>query len=125
MRRLVNDYVERHPRLDAKTRELTTLGDRLVEKVASLECLARDRLDIDQQAEMLDREHRHRQEAVFVQVVDMVEDRKWMERRLLELERLARAEKPKLIIAGGSAYSRIIDFKAFRTIADAVGAFNA
>ena len=39
-----------------------------------------------------------------------------------EVERLAREHMPKLIIAGGSAYSRIIDFAAFRRIADAVGA---
>ncbi|MGH7528122.1 MAG: serine hydroxymethyltransferase, partial [Gemmatimonadales bacterium] len=32
-------------------------------------------------------------------------------------------EQPRLIIAGGSAYSRIIDFAAFRSIADEVGAF--
>jgi glycine hydroxymethyltransferase len=42
---------------------------------------------------------------------------------LEEVERVARAEKPKLIIAGGSAYPRVIDFKRFREIADAVGAF--
>lgn len=36
---------------------------------------------------------------------------------------LARAEKPKLIIAGGSAYARIWDFEAFRAIADEVGAY--
>jgi glycine hydroxymethyltransferase len=35
---------------------------------------------------------------------------------------LAKKNNPKLIIAGGSAYSRIIDFKKFREIADAVGA---
>jgi len=35
----------------------------------------------------------------------------------------ARREQPKLIIAGGSAYARIIDFAAFRSIADEVGAF--
>ncbi|HUK58813.1 MAG TPA: serine hydroxymethyltransferase [Stellaceae bacterium] len=40
-----------------------------------------------------------------------------------EIERLARAEKPKLIIAGGSAYPRIIDFARFRRIADEVGAY--
>ena len=34
----------------------------------------------------------------------------------------ARREQPKLIIAGGSAYARIIDFPAFRSIADEVGA---
>ena len=35
---------------------------------------------------------------------------------------LAKKHKPKLIIAGGSAYSRIIDFKKFREVADEVGA---
>jgi glycine hydroxymethyltransferase len=40
-----------------------------------------------------------------------------------EIEDLVCRERPKLIIAGGSAYSRIIDFARFRTIADAVGAF--
>jgi glycine hydroxymethyltransferase len=40
-----------------------------------------------------------------------------------ELERLAKQHRPKLIIAGGSAYSRIIDFTRFRQIADEVGAF--
>jgi glycine hydroxymethyltransferase len=39
-----------------------------------------------------------------------------------EVERLAREHKPKLIVAGGSAYPRIIDFAAFRKIADAAGA---
>ena len=38
------------------------------------------------------------------------------------VEQLARQHKPKLIIAGGSAYSRFWDFKRFREIADAVGA---
>src|ERR1700709_842807 len=40
-----------------------------------------------------------------------------------ELERLARAERPKLIIAGGSAYPRFIDFPRIRKVADEVGAF--
>jgi glycine hydroxymethyltransferase len=39
-----------------------------------------------------------------------------------QLESVARAEKPRLIIAGGSAYSRTIDFARFRRVADAVGA---
>ncbi len=39
-----------------------------------------------------------------------------------EVERLAREHHPKLIIAGGSAYSRILDFAEFRRIADTVGA---
>ncbi|MDT7951461.1 MAG: serine hydroxymethyltransferase [Acetobacteraceae bacterium] len=40
-----------------------------------------------------------------------------------ELERLAREHRPKLIIAGGSAYPRVIDFARFRRVADEVGAF--
>lgn len=40
-----------------------------------------------------------------------------------EVEELAEAHKPKLIIAGGSAYSGTIDFKRFREIADSVGAY--
>ena len=39
-----------------------------------------------------------------------------------ELSRLAHEHKPKLIIAGASAYSRVIDFARFRQIADEVGA---
>jgi glycine hydroxymethyltransferase len=40
-----------------------------------------------------------------------------------QLEQLARAEKPKLIIAGGSAYPRFIDFPRIRRVADEVGAY--
>jgi glycine hydroxymethyltransferase len=40
-----------------------------------------------------------------------------------ELEKLAREHKPKVIVAGGSAYPRVIDFKRFREICDAVGAY--
>src|SRR5258708_11708741 len=39
-----------------------------------------------------------------------------------ELARLAEEHNPKMLIAGGSAYPRIIDFKRFREIADSVGA---
>jgi len=39
------------------------------------------------------------------------------------IERLALENKPKLIIAGGSAYSRIIDFKKFREICDKINAY--
>src|SRR3984957_2803856 len=39
------------------------------------------------------------------------------------VERLAQENKPKLVIAGGSAYARHFDFARFRAIADAVGAF--
>ncbi len=40
-----------------------------------------------------------------------------------ELEHLARTEKPRLIIAGGSAYARFIDFARIRKVADEVGAY--
>ena len=40
-----------------------------------------------------------------------------------EVRRIALREKPKMIIAGASAYSRIIDFKKFREICDEVGAY--
>jgi glycine hydroxymethyltransferase len=39
-----------------------------------------------------------------------------------ELARLAQEHRPKMIIAGGSAYPRIIDFQKFRQVADSVGA---
>lgn len=41
---------------------------------------------------------------------------------MAEVERLAEQERPKLIVAGASAYPRIIDFAGFRAIADKVGA---
>ncbi|MFH1782948.1 MAG: serine hydroxymethyltransferase [Candidatus Omnitrophota bacterium] len=40
-----------------------------------------------------------------------------------EIATLAKKHKPKMILAGASAYSRIIDFKRFREIADSVGAY--
>lgn len=40
-----------------------------------------------------------------------------------EVQKLAEQHKPKMIIAGASAYSRVIDFKKFREIADSVGAY--
>ncbi|MCH4564958.1 serine hydroxymethyltransferase [Halomonas sp. EGI 63088] len=40
-----------------------------------------------------------------------------------EVERLAREHRPKMIIAGFSAYSRVVDWRRFRTIADEVGAW--
>ena len=40
-----------------------------------------------------------------------------------ELARIARESKPRLIIAGASAYSRVLDFQKFRAVADEVGAF--
>ena len=40
-----------------------------------------------------------------------------------EVERLAREHKPKMIVAGFSAYSRVLDWNRFRAIADSVGAY--
>jgi glycine hydroxymethyltransferase len=40
-----------------------------------------------------------------------------------EVERLAKEHKPKMIIAGFSAYSRVMDWQRFRNIADSVGAY--
>ena len=40
-----------------------------------------------------------------------------------QVERLAREHRPKMIVAGFSAYSRVIDWQRFRAIADAVGAW--
>lgn len=40
-----------------------------------------------------------------------------------EVLRIAKEQKPKLIVAGASAYARTIDFKRFREIADEVGAY--
>lgn len=40
-----------------------------------------------------------------------------------KVRQIAKQEQPKLIVAGASAYSRFIDFKAFREIADEVGAY--
>ena len=40
-----------------------------------------------------------------------------------EVERLAREHQPKMIVAGFSAYSRVVDWQRFREIADAVGAY--
>ena len=42
---------------------------------------------------------------------------------MAEVERLAKEHRPKVIIAGGSAYPRVIDFRRFREICDEVGAY--
>jgi glycine hydroxymethyltransferase len=42
---------------------------------------------------------------------------------MTEVHKLAKEHRPKVIIAGGSAYPRIIDFRRFREIADEVGAY--
>ena len=40
-----------------------------------------------------------------------------------QVEALAKEHKPRMIVAGFSAYSRIVDWQRFRDIADSVGAF--
>jgi len=58
----------------------------------------------------------------FFTVVPYGVDRKTEQIDYDELEALARTHKPKLILAGYSAYPRVLDFSRFRAIADAVGA---
>ncbi len=50
-------------------------------------------------------------------------DKKTEQLNYTEIEKLAKEIKPKLIVCGASAYSREIDFKRFREIADKVGAY--
>jgi len=56
-------------------------------------------------------------------VVSYKVDAKTEEIDYQEIERLALEHKPQMIVAGYSAYSRILDFKRFREIADKVGAY--
>ena len=58
----------------------------------------------------------------FYKIVPYGVDRETEQIDYEEVERLARAHRPKLILAGYSAYSRVLDFARFRAIADAVGA---
>lgn len=57
----------------------------------------------------------------FNSILYGVDDRGFLDYE--QVERLAIKHKPKIIIAGASAYSRRIDFKKFREIADSVGAY--
>jgi len=50
-------------------------------------------------------------------------DRKTERINMENVERIAFENRPKMIVAGASAYPRIIDFKAFRSIADQIGAY--
>lgn len=59
----------------------------------------------------------------FYQVVHYGVNRQTERIDMDQVRELARQEKPKLILAGASAYSRAIDFKTFREIADEVGAY--
>jgi glycine hydroxymethyltransferase len=60
---------------------------------------------------------------VFYQIATYGVDRKRGHINYEEVRRLAREHKPKMIVAGASAYSRIIDFKIFSEIAKEVGAY--
>ncbi|WP_448956099.1 serine hydroxymethyltransferase [Labrys neptuniae] len=62
------------------------------------------------------------QSGKWFNVVSYGVDRQTHRIDLDEVRDLAKKHQPKLILAGGSAYPRIIDFKAFREIADEVGA---
>ncbi len=59
----------------------------------------------------------------FFKIVSYGVDRKTHLIDFAEVRRLAREYKPKLIIAGASAYPRTIEFAAFREIADEIGAY--
>lgn len=50
-------------------------------------------------------------------------DRKTERINMEEVERIAFENRPKMIVAGASAYPRVIDFEAFRRIADSIGAY--
>ena len=60
---------------------------------------------------------------VFYDVKSYCVDRKTEQLDYDNIMRLAKKHKPKLILAGASAYPRMIDFKKFRKICDAVGAY--
>lgn len=60
---------------------------------------------------------------VFYNCVGYTVDPKTEQIDYVEVEKLAREHNPKLIIAGASAYSRIIDFEQFSNIAKSVGAY--
>jgi len=59
---------------------------------------------------------------IFYNIIGYMVDRESERIDYDDLAKLAEEHKPKMIIAGASAYSRIIDFKKFREIADSVGA---
>jgi glycine hydroxymethyltransferase len=69
--------------------------------------------------------HGHRVSATgkFWTAVQYGVDKKTEQLDYAELAKIAKREKPKIIVAGYTAYPRIIDFKKFRAIADSVGAY--
>ncbi|MDD5692106.1 MAG: serine hydroxymethyltransferase [Candidatus Omnitrophica bacterium] len=67
--------------------------------------------------------HPHNFSGMFYKIVGYGVDRKTEMLDYDVIMELAKTHKPKMILAGASAYPRIIDFKKFRQIADAVGAY--
>ena len=67
--------------------------------------------------------HPHNFSGKFYNIVPYGLDRKTEMLDYDAIAALAREHKPKMILAGASAYPRALDFKAFRKIADSVGAF--
>ncbi|MBU0547868.1 MAG: serine hydroxymethyltransferase [Candidatus Omnitrophica bacterium] len=67
--------------------------------------------------------HVHNFSGMFYNMVGYGVDRKTEALDYDAILELARIHKPKMILAGASAYPRIIDFKKFRQIADSVGAY--
>ena len=67
--------------------------------------------------------HPHNFSGKFYKIVTYGLDKKPEMLDYDNIARLAKQHKPKMILAGASAYPRIMDFKKFREIADSVGAY--
>jgi len=67
--------------------------------------------------------HPHNFSGMFYKIVGYGVDRKTESLDYDVIQELAKLHKPKIILAGASAYPRTIDFKRFRQIADSVGAY--
>lgn len=67
--------------------------------------------------------HPHNFSGMFYKIVGYGVDRKTEKLDYARIAELAKKHKPKMILAGASAYPRKIDFKEFRKIADSVGAY--
>jgi len=67
--------------------------------------------------------HPHNFSGMFYKIVTYGVDKKTEMLDYAKIQELAKKHKPKMILAGASAYPRKIDFKAFRKICDKVGAY--
>jgi glycine hydroxymethyltransferase len=67
--------------------------------------------------------HPHNFSGRFFKMVGYGVDKKTETLNYDEIQELAKLHKPKMILAGASAYPRVLDFKRFRQIADSVGAY--